>query len=130
MKIMIVDDCPTTRKILSIYLKSKGFEVTTADNGLDAIEKLATQTVNMILTDLNMPYMDGIELTRTLRSDPVWSSLPILMVTTEADPEERTRALQAGANGYIVKPVTADSVTQNIKSILHDFFAREGTENA
>jgi len=130
MKIMIVDDCTTTRKILSIYLKSKGFEVTTADNGLDAIEKLATQTVNMILTDLNMPYMDGIELTRTLRSDPVWSSLPILMVTTEADPEERTRALQAGANGYIVKPVTADSVTQNIKSILRDFFAREGKENA
>lgn len=130
MKIMIVDDCPTTRKILSIYLKSKGFDVTTADNGLDAIEKLATHTVNMILTDLNMPYMDGIELTRTLRADPNWSSLPILMVTTEADPEERARAVQAGANGYIVKPVTADTVTQNIKSILRDFFAREGKENA
>jgi len=130
MKIMIVEDCPTTRKILSIYLKSKGFEVTTADNGLDAIEKLATHTVNMILTDLNMPYMDGIELTRTLRADPNWSSLPILMVTTEADPEERARALQAGANGYIVKPVTAESVTQHIKAILHDFFAREGKENA
>ncbi len=130
MKIMIVDDCPTTRKILSIYLKSKGFEVTTADNGLDAIEKLAIHTVHMILTDLNMPYMDGIELTRTLRADPNWSSLPILMVTTEADPEERERALQAGANGYIVKPVTAESVTQHIKAILHDFFAREGKENA
>ncbi len=127
---MIVDDCPTTRKILSIYLRSKGFEVTTADNGLDAIEKLATHAVNMILTDLNMPYMDGIELTRTIRSDPNWSSLPILMVTTEADPEERARALEAGANGYIVKPVTADSVTHSIKSILHDFFAREGKENA
>jgi CheY-like chemotaxis protein len=129
MKIMIVDDCQTTRKILSLYLKSKGFEIVTADNGLDAIEKLAAHAVNMILTDLNMPYMDGIELTKTIRSDPAWSSLPILMVTTEADPEERERARQAGANGYIVKPVTADSVTQNIKSILHEFFTREGREH-
>lgn len=130
MKIMIVDDCQTTRKILSLYLKSKGFDVVTADNGLDAIEKLGTQNVNLILTDLNMPYMDGIELIKTIRSEPNWKSLPILMVTTAADPEERTRALQAGANGYVVKPVTADSVTQNIKSILHDFFVRGGEKNA
>jgi len=130
MKIMIVDDCQTTRKILSLYLKSRGFEVISADNGLDAIEKLATHTVNMILTDLDMPYMDGIELIKTIRSDPNWSSLPILMVTTEADPEERARALKAGANGYVVKPVTADSVTQNIKTILPEFFAKEAREGA
>ncbi len=130
MKIMIVDDCQTTRKILSLYLKSKGFEVITADNGLDAIEKLATNTVQMILTDLNMPYMDGVELVRTIRADPNWASLPMLMVTTEADPEERTRAFQAGANGYIVKPVTAENVTHNIKTILREFFAREGRDNA
>ena len=127
---MTVDDCQTTRKILTLYLKSRGSEVISTDNGLDAIEKLATHTVNMILTDLDMPYMDGIGLIKTIRSDPNWSSLPILMVTTEAGPEERARALKAGANGYVVKPVTADSVTQNIKTILPEFFAKEGREGA
>ncbi len=122
MKIMIVDDCQTTRKLLGHYLKSRGYSVVFAKNGLDALEKLGTDTVNLIMTDLNMPYMDGIELIKTLRSDPNWPDIPVLIVTTENDEEEREKAFKIGANGYIVKPVTGDVIVQNIKAILKNIF--------
>jgi two-component system chemotaxis response regulator CheY len=77
-----------------------------------------------------MPYMDGIELIKNLKADPNYTSIPILMVTTEADPEERERALTAGADGYVIKPVTADMVTQNIKDILKNFFGEGGVSDA
>ncbi|NTU41479.1 MAG: response regulator [Nitrospirales bacterium] len=125
MKIMVVDDCATTRKLLGLYLKSKGYEVVTAENGFDAIEKVGRDGVSLILADLNMPYMDGIELIRSLRADPVYSQMPVIMVTTEADPEEKERAYKAGANGYLIKPVTAEMVAQSIKGIMRDLFRKE-----
>lgn len=128
MKILVVDDCPTTRKLLGLYLKSKGFDTVFAENGLDALEKLAMTPVNMIITDLNMPYMDGIELIKRLRTD-YGQQIPVLMVTTEADDEERQRAFSEGANGYLVKPVTADMVVQNIKGIMREMFSKGGVEN-
>lgn len=127
MKILIVDDCPTTRKLMGLSLKSKGFEVVFAENGLDAVEKLAMTTVNMIITDLNMPYMDGLELIKRLRAD-YGSYIPILMVTTEADDEERVRALEAGANDYLVKPVNADQMKDSIKKILNTMFKGGGSD--
>ncbi len=129
MKILIVDDCQTTRKLLSLYLKLKGFEVVTAENGLDAVEKLGTNSINLVLTDLNMPYMDGIELVRTLRADPATAALPVIMVTTEADQEEKDKAAAAGANGYMIKPVTADAVTHHIKDLLKEIFEKGGASN-
>lgn len=126
MKIMIVDDCQTTRKLLGHYLKSRGYAIVLAENGLDALEKLGTDTVNLIMTDLNMPYMDGMELIRTVRADPSWCEIPILMVTTENDNIEREKAFRNGANGYVVKPVTGDAIAQNIKAILKQIFARGG----
>ncbi|MBA4374460.1 MAG: two-component system response regulator [Thermodesulfovibrio sp.] len=126
MKILVVDDCQTTRKLLSLYLKSKGYTVATAENGLDAIEKLGTDTINLVLTDLNMPYMDGLELIRTLKADPNLSAIPIIMVTTEADPEEKAKAMDAGAAAYMVKPVTADKVSENILLILKQMFGKGG----
>lgn len=122
MKIMIVDDCPTTRKLLGLYLRGRGYDLIFAENGLDALEKLASERISLILSDLNMPYMDGIELLKTIRSDPTLSHIPFLMVTTEADEEEKRRALDSGADGYLVKPVTAEVILQNIKSILKDIF--------
>jgi len=125
MKIMVVDDCKTTRKLLGHYLKSRGYQVVFAENGLDAMEKLGRESVNMIMTDLNMPYMDGMELIKTLRSDSTWSEIPILMVTTENDGMEKERALELGANGYIVKPVSGEVIAHNIKLILKQMFSRE-----
>jgi CheY-like chemotaxis protein len=126
MKILVVDDCQTTRKLLTLYLKSKGYAVITAENGLDALEKLGTDTVNLVLTDLNMPYMDGLELIRTVKADENLSHIPIIMVTTEDDPEERAKAMAAGAAAYMVKPVTADKVSENILLILKQIFGKGG----
>jgi len=129
MKILVVDDDRTTRKILGLYLKAKGYEVEYAENGLDAMEKLGTININLVMTDLNMPYMDGLELIRTMKADEELRKLPILMVTTEADEEEKKKAMEAGANGYLIKPVSADMVTSNIKDILASIF-RKGGEDA
>jgi two-component system chemotaxis response regulator CheY len=130
MKILIVDDDATTRKLLGLYLKTKGYEIAYAENGLDAIEKVGREKPNLIITDLNMPYMDGIEFVKTMRADPARQELPILMVTTEADPEERERAMSVGVNGYLVKPVTAEVVIQNIRHILKNMFAQGGSSHA
>ncbi len=126
MKIMVVDDCQTTRKLLGFYLKSKGFNVVFAENGLDALEKLAGEDINIILSDLNMPYMDGIEFLKTLRSDPNMLDMPVFMITTEDDPEERERAIRSGANGYMVKPVTCDDVLKVVRNILKEAFSQGG----
>jgi two-component system chemotaxis response regulator CheY len=130
MKILIVDDDATTRKLLGLYLKAKGYEVVYAENGLEGIEKLGAENPSLVISDLNMPYMDGIEFVKTVRADPARNEIPILMVTTEADPEERERAMSVGVNGYLVKPVTADVVTQHIRHILKNMFSQGGSSHA
>ena len=125
MKVLIVDDCRTTRKLLGFYIRSKGFDVATAENGLDAMSKVATGGVNMIITDLNMPFMDGIELIKTLRTDPSCSHIPVLMITTERDAEEKKKAFEAGVNGFLTKPVSSEDVVKNIKSIMQKIFKED-----
>ncbi|BCB96451.1 response regulator [Dissulfurispira thermophila] len=129
MKILIVDDDKTTRKLLSLYLKGKGYDVITAENGLDAMEKIGTEDINFILTDMNMPYMDGIEFTRNLKSDPTLNSIPIVMITTEADEDEKKRAFEAGVDDYLVKPTNADQINESIKRILKKMFSTGGEGN-
>ena len=128
MKILIVDDDKTTRKLLSLYLKGKGYEIVTAENGLDAMEKLGMDNINLIVSDMNMPYMDGIELTKTLKTDPAWKHIPIIMVTTEADEDEKVKDLEAGVDDYLVKPTDADQITDSIKKIIKKIF-EGGVEN-
>ncbi len=122
MKILIVDDDKTTRKLLNLFLKAKGYEVVTAENGLDAMEKLGTENINLVVTDMNMPYMDGIELTKNLRADDNWKNIPIVMVTTEADEDEKKKAVEAGVDDYLVKPANAEQITDSIKRILKKLF--------
>ena len=123
MKLLIVDDDKTTRKLLSLYLKGKGYEIVSAENGLDAIEKLGTESINLVVTDMNMPYMDGIELTKTLRSDNGLKDIPIIMVTTEADDEEKKKAFDAGVDDYLVKPTNAEAISDSIKRIVKKIFS-------
>ncbi len=123
MKLLIVDDDKTTRKLLSLYLKGKGYEVVPAENGLDAIEKLGTESINLVVTDMNMPYMDGIELTKTLRADSNLKNIPIIMVTTEADDDEKKKAFEAGVDDYLVKPTNADAISESIKRIIKKIFS-------
>jgi len=122
MKLLVVDDDKTTRKLLSLYLKGKGYEVVPAENGLDALEKLGTENINLVVTDMNMPYMDGIELTKTLRSDTNMKNIPIIMVTTEADDAEKEKAFEAGVDDYLVKPTNADQISESIKRIIKKIF--------
>ncbi len=129
MKILVVDDDGVTRKILGLYLKTKGYEVVFAENGLDALEKLGIEDVNIVLTDLNMPYMDGIEFVKNMRAEPSYNHIPVLMVTTEADAEERTRAFDAGVDGYLMKPVTADAINAKVRELLKRIFSQGGEIN-
>jgi two-component system, chemotaxis family, chemotaxis protein CheY len=130
MKILIVDDCPTTRKLLSLYLTTWGYEVECAENGLDALEKAGAGAFGMIITDLNMPYMDGIELVRTIRKDPAQAAVPVLVVTTEQEPKERDAAMAAGADGYLVKPVTAEALMGSVRGMLGVLSPEEGSAHA
>ncbi|MBF0559776.1 MAG: response regulator [Nitrospirae bacterium] len=122
MKLLIVDDDKTTRKLLSLYLKGKGYEVVMAENGLEALEKLGTESINLVVSDMNMPYMDGIELTKTLRADVNLKNIPIIMVTTEADDDEKKKAFDAGVDDYLVKPTNADAISESIKRIIKKIF--------
>ncbi len=126
MKLLIVDDDKTTRKLLSLYLKSKGYEVASAENGLDALEKLGTEDINLVVTDMNMPYMDGIELTKTLRSDVNLKDMPIIMVTTEADEDEKKKAFDAGVDDYLVKPTNAEKINDSVKRIFKNILSGGG----
>jgi CheY-like chemotaxis protein len=124
MRILVVDDDKTTRKMLSLILKNKGYDVVTAENGMDGLQKLGLEQINLILTDMNMPYMDGIEFTKQVRANPDFSDIPIVMLTTEADEEEKQRAYKAGVDDYLVKPATAEQIVDSMKKIMKKIFGK------
>ncbi len=116
--ILIVDDCATTRRLLSVYLRQEGYDLVYAVNGLDALEKLARRPVDLVITDVNMPRMDGVALARALKQDPVFKWIPIVMLTTEGEERERQHGLQAGAAAYLIKPVTQEQLAQEVRRTL------------
>ncbi|MDI1471802.1 MAG: response regulator [Thermodesulfovibrio sp.] len=124
MRVLVVDDDKTTRKMLSLILKSKGYDVVTAENGMDGLQKLGLEQINLILTDMNMPYMDGIEFTKQVRANPDFSHIPIVMLTTEADEEEKQRAYKAGVDDYLIKPATAEQIVESMKKIIKKIFGK------
>ncbi len=117
-KILIVDDCSTTRKILSSMIKSIGYSPVAAMNGFDALEKLAQNDISLMVTDLNMPQMDGLELIKNIRESDDYKGIPIIMVTTESDERDREQGMEAGADVYVTKPVTSQRLTYEIKKLL------------
>jgi len=118
-KILAVDDSPTMRRIVKNTLMQAGFkDVIEAENGLEAYEKLQGEPVDLILTDWNMPTMNGLEFVQKVRSDPKLKALPILMVTTRSVKEDILEAMKAGVNGYIVKPFTPATMREKIEKIL------------
>ncbi len=126
MRVLIVDDDTITRKILGFYLQDSGYETIFASNGLEALEAMATKDVNLVLTDLNMPYMDGLELISHMREDERLKRVPVLMITTESDEKVKDLALKTGANGYLTKPVTSEMVTREVRRILKEIFVQGG----
>lgn len=119
MKILIVDDFSTMRRIIKNLLKDLGFTNThEADDGSTALPMLKTSDFDFLITDWNMPGMTGIDLLRAVRSDDALSHMPVLMVTAEAKREQIVAAAQAGVNGYVVKPFTAQALKEKIEKIF------------
>lgn len=127
MKILVVDDFPTMRRIVRNLLKELGFSnVDEAEDGLAGLAKLKSGGFEFVVSDWNMPNMDGLAMLKEIRADAALASLPVLMVTAEAKKENIIAAAQAGANGYVVKPFTAATLDEKLQKIL-DKMAKEGT---
>lgn len=119
MKVLVVDDFSTMRRIIRNLLREIGFTNTIeADDGSTALPILKAGGVDFLITDWNMPGMPGIELLNAVRQDERLKDLPVLMVTAEAKREQIVQAAQAGINGYIVKPFTAETLQQKIERIF------------
>lgn len=119
MKILVVDDFSTMRRIVKNVLKQLGYEnIEEAEDGVQALSKLKAGKFDFMVTDWNMPNMEGIDLLKNLRADPELKNLPVLMVTAEAEKEKVVEAIKAGVNNYVVKPFTAEVLKEKMDKIF------------
>jgi two-component system chemotaxis response regulator CheY len=116
-KILAVDDSKTMREMVCFTLKQAGFQVIDAEDGKQALEKIKGEKVDAVITDLNMPNMNGFDLIRALRADPAYKFAPILMLTTEGDESKKAEGKSAGATGWIVKPFNPEKLVQVVKKV-------------
>ncbi len=116
--ILAVDDSTSMRQMVSFTLKGAGYDVTEAVDGQQALDIAKTRGFDMVLSDVNMPIMDGIELIKNLRSLPNFKFTPILMLTTEAGTEKKMEGKQAGATGWIVKPFNPEQLLSTVNRVL------------
>jgi two-component system chemotaxis response regulator CheY len=117
--IMMVDDSPSMRMLLRAALTDLGYAVSEAEDGIAALEKFEYENPDLLITDINMPRMDGFGLIEAVRGKPALGSLPILVLTTESSDEKKQRARQAGATGWIVKPFHPEKLAAAIRRVLH-----------
>jgi two-component system chemotaxis response regulator CheY len=113
-----VDDSEFVRSYHSYILEQADFQVITAMDGSDGLEKLYTNSCDLVLTDINMSNMDGYEFIRRVRANGEYSSLPIIIVSTESEAKDKMRGFEAGASLYIVKPSSPEMMVENIRMIL------------
>ncbi|TKI08305.1 chemotaxis response regulator CheY [Martelella alba] len=119
LRFLVVDDFSTMRRIVRNLLKELGFNnVDEAEDGVDALVKLRAGNVDFVISDWNMPNMDGLELLKNVRADGALKAMPVLMVTAEAKKENIIAAAQAGASGYVVKPFTAATLEEKLNKIF------------
>ena len=116
--ILAVDDSASMRQMVSFTLKGAGYDVIEAVDGVDALNKAKQKSVNLVITDVNMPNMDGIALIAELRKLPSYKFTPLLMLTTESAPEKKQAGKAAGATGWIVKPFNPEQLVATIKKVL------------
>ena len=117
-RIMTIDDSPSLRQMVALTLENAGYEVVEASDGRDAVAKLGGREYHLFVTDLNMPGMDGIELTRKLRSMPEYRFVPIVLLTTESNQEKKMQGKAAGATGWIVKPFQPADLLATVKKVM------------
>ena len=119
--ILVVEDSPTMRQLISFAMKRvQSAHVIEATDGVDALKKLSSDKIDLILCDINMPVMDGLKLVSLVRGNPAFKDIPIIMVTTEGAEEDRKRALAIGANAYLPKPIQ----TQELIKLVNTYLAK------
>ncbi|MGK0290909.1 MAG: two-component system chemotaxis response regulator CheY [bacterium] len=116
--ILAVDDSISIREMVSFTLTEAGYDVVQAVDGIDALRKLKGKKINMIISDVNMPNLDGIELVRKIREQQAYKFTPIIMLTTESEVSKKKEGKDAGANGWIVKPFKPDQLIAVVKKVL------------
>jgi two-component system, chemotaxis family, chemotaxis protein CheY len=116
--ILAIDDSASIRQMVGFTLKSSGYEVTDAVDGMDGLEKAKGKTFNLILTDQNMPRMDGLTLIKNLRALPQYKTVPILMLTTESSDAMKQQGKAAGATGWLVKPFDPQKLIEVVKKVI------------
>lgn len=116
--ILAVDDSGSLRQMVVFSLKAAGYLVTEAVDGQDGLDKAGKEVFDLVLTDQNMPRMDGLSLIRALRALPTYQRVPILMLTTEASEEMKAKGRAAGANGWLVKPFDPQRLTDVVKKVI------------
>jgi two-component system chemotaxis response regulator CheY len=116
--ILAVDDSASIRQMVSFTLKSAGYEVVEAVDGMDGLEKIKGRRIDLILTDQNMPRMDGLTLIRSLRVQPQYKTTPILMLTTESSEAMKTQGRAAGATGWLVKPFDPQKLIEVVRKVI------------
>lgn len=117
--VLIVEDSPTMRQLISFALKRlRGIRIVEASDGVDGLKKLSAERFDLILTDINMPIMDGLKLVSLVRTDSNYNATPIVVITTEGAQEDRERALALGANDYITKPIQPNRILEVAKTLL------------
>jgi two-component system, chemotaxis family, chemotaxis protein CheY len=117
-RILSVDDSSSVRQMVSFTLRKTGYEVSEAVDGKDGLTKAGGDKFDLIITDLNMPNMDGIQMITAIRKLPGYSFVPILMLTTESQAEKKDAGRKAGATGWIVKPFDADQLTAVVQKLV------------
>jgi len=124
--VLLVDDSLIAREVEKSIFESLGFVVETAIDGMDALEKLEFSTYDMVVTDLEMPRLDGFGLVRQIRNQPQYEDLPIMVISTRESSEDRLRALEAGADSYLVKQhLDADSIISTVKALVGPLLVQE-----
>ncbi|NOZ26629.1 MAG: response regulator [Chloroflexi bacterium] len=117
-RILVIDDEPDLVHLVSIFLGAAGFEVIGADNGREGIEKIEQVSPDLVICDMVMPNMDGIETVKAIRANPRTRSLPVIMLSARGQTEDVNRALTAGANDYIIKPFRGAEIVEMVKRYL------------
>jgi two-component system chemotaxis response regulator CheY len=119
MNALVVEDSPPMRKMIVFALsRIRELSVVEADDGVDALRRIASTRFDIIITDINMPILDGLKLVKRLRADEAYKDVPIIIITTEGAEEDRQRALALGANAYITKPIQAPQVIALVRETL------------
>ncbi|PLX88313.1 MAG: response regulator [Desulfuromonas sp.] len=118
-KVLVVEDSPTMRQLIVFALKRiRGLQIAEANDGVGGLKKLSSEKFDLILTDINMPIMDGLKLVSLIRNDPNYKEVPVVVITTEGAQEDRERALSLGANEYITKPIQTAKIIDVVRSLL------------